>query len=68
MNKRGKKDQLDINVPKMEQRPFLPRSKDVSRCSILGFKDQEPSTEVLLARLAELIVKAYFFSKKQPKE
>lgn len=67
MNTRGLGEQLN-NVSNMEQRTLLPRSEDVIRCSILDFKKEEPDTEQLLARLAELIVKAYFYTKKQSKE
>lgn len=67
MNTRGKREQSN-NVSNMEQRTLLPRSKDVIRCSILDFKEEEPDTEQLLARLAELIVKAYFYSKQKSKE
>jgi hypothetical protein len=63
INPRGNK--LD-NVPKAEPRSFLPRGKNVSRGSVLGF-DGEISHEVLINELAEMIVEAYFHYKNNEK-
>ncbi|WP_295794681.1 hypothetical protein [Mucilaginibacter sp.] len=67
MNPLDKEEQLHIVVPDMEQRTSLSSNKDVIRCSILGCENVEPSNEILLARLAALILEAYFYNKKQPK-
>ena len=51
------------NVPKAEPRSLLPSSKDVMRGSALGFIEKEPSIEMLIAALSEIIIDAYVFSK-----
>lgn len=60
MKKLGKRVQENIVEPNEEQRALLPSSRDTSRCSSLGFSNQEPPTQILLETLAELIVEAYF--------
>jgi len=65
INPQGKKL---INVPKAEPRSFLPCSNDVNRGSALGFKDKEPTVEMLINALSEIIVDAYVFSKRTKKE
>lgn len=58
MEPQGKKQ---INVPKAEPRVFLPCSNDVNRGSALGSTEEEPPVEVLIDRLAQLIVEVYFY-------
>lgn len=68
INRLGKGEQVNKNISKMEQRNLLPSSEGVIRCSILDFEKPEQADELLLSRLAELIVEAYFYAKKQSKE
>jgi hypothetical protein len=68
IHQRGKREQINRNVPNMEQRTLLPRSEDVIRCSVLGFESEEQENELLLSRLAALIVEAYLYTKRQSKE
>jgi hypothetical protein len=60
MKKLGKRVQENIVEPNEEQRALLPSSRDTSRCSSLGFGNQEPPIQILIETLAELIVEAYF--------
>jgi hypothetical protein len=60
MKKLGKRVQENIIEPNEEQRALLPSSRDTSRCSSLGFNNQEPHTNILLETLAEIIVEVYF--------
>jgi hypothetical protein len=67
INPLDKEEQIHTVVPNMEQRASLSSNKDVILCSILGSENAELSNEILLAQLAELIVEAYFYDKKQSK-
>ena len=64
----GKRSHLNTVISNEEQRSLLPSSKDIIRCSSLDLEDSGQETEVLLGRLAELIVQSYFYTKKQSKE
>ena len=68
MKKLGKRVQENIEEPNEEQRALLPSSRDTSRCSSLGFTDKEPTIELLVNALSEIIVDAYVFSKRTKKE
>lgn len=52
------------NVPKTEQSSLLCSNKDVIDCSVLGFKEKEPTMEILLDQFAEILVEAYFNEKR----
>ena len=52
------------NVSKAEPRSLLPSSIDVTRGSALDFSGKEPTIEVLIEALSELIIDAYVFSKR----
>jgi len=53
-------DNRQPNTPKAEQSNLLSSNSGVSDCSALGFNNAEPSTQILVETLAELIVEAYF--------
>lgn len=55
------------NVPKAEPRGLLCSNNDVNRGSALGLSDNEPPLEVLLDRLAEILVEAYLYEKRHNK-
>jgi hypothetical protein len=57
-------DNRQPNVPKAEQSCLLSSNNGVSDCSALGFEYQEPPIEVLLDQLAEILVEAYFYEKR----
>ena len=57
----------EINVPKAESRSLLPCSIDVMRDSALGLINEDPSIEVLLDQLAEILVEAYFYEERNNK-
>jgi hypothetical protein len=67
MKKLGKGVQNNIE-PNEEQRALLPSSREQYRCSSLGFKDKEPTVEMLINALSEIIVDAYVFSKRTEKK
>jgi len=52
------------NVSKAEPRSLLPSSIDVARGSALDLVDNEPPVDVLLDRLAEILVEAYIHEKR----
>jgi hypothetical protein len=56
-----------INVPKAEPRGLLCSNNDVNRGSALGFSDKEPTVEMLINALSEIIIDAYVFSKRTKK-
>ena len=56
------------NVPKAEQSCLLCSNNGVSDCSALGFTDREPPIEVLLDQLAEILVEAYFYEKRNDRK
>ena len=55
------------NVPKAESRSLLPSSTDVTRDSALDLTANEPPIDVLLDRLAEILVEAYLYEKRHTK-
>ncbi|WP_295794696.1 hypothetical protein [Mucilaginibacter sp.] len=55
------------NVPKAEPRSLLPSSTDVARGSALDLTANEPPIEVLLDRLAEILVEAYLYERRNNK-
>jgi len=55
------------NVPKAEPRSLLPSSTDVTRGSALDLTANEPLIDVLLDRLAEILVEAYLYDKRHNK-
>jgi hypothetical protein len=52
------------NVSKAEPRSLLPSSTDVTRGSALDLVDNEPPVDVLLDRLAEILVEAYIHERR----
>jgi len=52
------------NTPKAEQSSLLCSNSGVSDCSALGLTGKEPPIEVLLDQLAEILVEAYFYEKR----
>jgi hypothetical protein len=55
------------NISKAEPRSLLPSSTDVTRGSALDLTAKEPPIEVLLDRLAEILVEAYLYEKRNSK-
>ncbi|HTE01648.1 MAG TPA: hypothetical protein VK668_20310 [Mucilaginibacter sp.] len=65
MKKLGKRVKRNIEIPNEEQRALLPSNRDTSRCSSLGFGNQEPAAEILVEILSELIVEVFFYESNQ---
>ncbi|MEO6333071.1 MAG: hypothetical protein ABIO57_02805 [Candidatus Paceibacterota bacterium] len=63
----GSSKNLYDNVPKAEPRGLLCSNNDVMRGSALGLTGQEPPIEILLDQLAEILVEAYFYEKRNNK-
>lgn len=55
-------------VPKEGQRGSLCSNKLPGRCPSLGFKDEEASVDVLLDKLASILVELYLEQKQYGKE
>jgi hypothetical protein len=62
-----KLDNESNNVPGAEPRGSLSSNDDVMRGSALGFGNAEPPVEILLDQLAEILVEAYFYEKRNSK-